>query len=82
MVSGGVCSTCFFIRGLNILTKFVTRAGTSRRSRSGDSKIGEDVQPIVQITAKLTSSHHLREIPIRCSYQPNVYEAVKKLDAA
>src|ERR1700739_1534123 len=34
---------------------------------------GEDIQTIVQITTKLRSSHHLHEIPVGCSYQPNVH---------
>src|SRR5712692_8255734 len=34
---------------------------------------GEDVQTIVQVTAKLTASDHLDEVPIRCRYEPNVH---------
>src|SRR5271169_5778097 len=34
---------------------------------------GEDVQTIVQITAKLTASDHLDEITIGCSDEPNVH---------
>src|SRR6266849_9360119 len=34
---------------------------------------GEDVQTIVQITAKLPASYHLDEIPIRCSYKPDIH---------
>src|SRR4029077_15770555 len=30
-------------------------------------------QTIVQIAAKLSASHHLHEIPIRCSYQPDIH---------
>src|SRR5713226_6589087 len=34
---------------------------------------GEDVQTIIQVTAKLPASYHLLEIPIRCSYQPDIH---------
>src|SRR6266704_3663981 len=34
---------------------------------------GEDVQTIVQITAKLPASYHLHEISICCSYKPNIH---------
>jgi hypothetical protein len=34
---------------------------------------GEDVQPIIQVTAKLPASYHLHEIPICCSYKPDIH---------
>src|SRR6266478_1384708 len=34
---------------------------------------GEDVQTIVQVTAKLPASYHLLEIPIRCRYEPDIH---------
>src|SRR5580698_7039556 len=34
---------------------------------------GENVQTIVQITAELTARDHLDQVPIGCSYQPNVH---------
>src|SRR6266849_4817809 len=34
---------------------------------------GEDVQTIIQVTAKLPASDHLLEIPIRCSYKPDIH---------
>src|ERR1700722_18831699 len=34
---------------------------------------GEDVQTIVQVTAKLPASYHLHEVPIRCRYQPDIH---------
>src|ERR1700741_4448718 len=34
---------------------------------------GKDIQTIVQITAKLPASYHVLEIPIRCSYQPDIH---------
>src|ERR1700686_1541089 len=34
---------------------------------------GEDVEPIIQVTAKLPANYHLHEIPIRCRYKPNVH---------
>src|SRR6266404_2867299 len=34
---------------------------------------GEDVQTIIQVTAKLPASYHLLEIPIRCRYEPDIH---------
>src|ERR1700730_15011882 len=34
---------------------------------------GEDVQTIIQITAKLPASYHLYQIPIGCGYQPDIH---------
>src|SRR5712692_10845650 len=34
---------------------------------------GEDVQTIIQVTAKLPTSDHLDQIPIGCSYQPDIH---------
>src|ERR1700686_3553550 len=34
---------------------------------------GEDVQTIIQVTAKLTASYHLRQIPIGCRYQADIH---------
>src|SRR5580704_18836630 len=33
----------------------------------------EDVQTIVQVTAKLPASYHLHEIPIGCRYEPDIH---------
>src|SRR5439155_14504482 len=40
---------------------------------------GEDVQTIIQVTAKLPASDHLDEIPIRCSYKPDITLCVRPL---
>ena len=34
---------------------------------------GEDVQTIVQITAKLSTSYHLHQIAIGCRHQPDIH---------
>src|SRR5258708_2958508 len=34
---------------------------------------GEDIQTIIQVTAKLTASYHLDQIPIGCRYQPDIH---------
>ena len=34
---------------------------------------GEDVQTIIQVTAKLPASYHLDQIPIGCRDQPDIY---------
>src|SRR6266446_8013764 len=34
---------------------------------------GEDIQTIIEIAAKFSTIHHLRQISIRCSNQPNVH---------
>ena len=46
---------------------------SSRRSRNGGSRTGEDIQTIVEVAAKFASIHHLRQIPIGCSHQPYVH---------
>src|SRR5271169_7222733 len=33
---------------------------------------GKDVQTIIQVVAKLPSSYHFQEIPIRCRYKPDI----------
>src|SRR6266478_7991566 len=34
---------------------------------------GEDVQTIIQVTAKLPASYHLDQIPIGCGYKPDIH---------
>ena len=34
---------------------------------------GEDIQPVVEVAAKLASIHHFREIAIRGSHEPNIH---------
>src|ERR1700723_418025 len=34
---------------------------------------GEHVQTIIQITAELTPSYHIDEVPIACGYQPDIH---------
>src|SRR6267154_6501064 len=39
----------------------------------GRQQEGENIQTIIQVTAKLPASDHLREIPIRCGHQSDIY---------
>src|SRR5271169_2569631 len=34
---------------------------------------GEDIQTVVEVATKFASTHHLRQIPIRCSHQAHVH---------
>src|SRR5258708_3981496 len=39
----------------------------------GRQQEGENIQTIIQVTAKLPASDHLREISIRCGHQSDIY---------
>ena len=69
-----MCSICRPIRRPKISTKCVTRAGISSRARpQWWQQHGENIQSIVEVAAKLASIHHLRQITIRGSHQPNIH---------
>src|SRR5580693_7760984 len=49
-------------------TRNVLPALSERRQQDG-----EDVQAIIQVTAKLPASYHLDQIAIGCRYQPDIH---------
>ena len=45
---------------------------SSAWSRNGGITNGENLEPVIEITAEELIAHHLRQIPVGCRHQPHV----------